>query len=81
VYILHSAEHDRYYVGYSDDPLRRLEFHNTVEKGFTSRYRPWALVYTREYATKTEALKAEAHIKRWKSKIVIKRLVSGELQL
>ncbi|MDI6765480.1 MAG: GIY-YIG nuclease family protein [Bacteroidota bacterium] len=41
VYILQSISHDRYYVGQSENPERRLEFHNSIEKGFTSRYRPW----------------------------------------
>ena len=48
VYILKSKKVEKFYIGYSSNPLRRLEFHNSVEKGFTSRYSPWELVYQKE---------------------------------
>ncbi|WP_246046625.1 GIY-YIG nuclease family protein [Chlorobaculum thiosulfatiphilum] len=37
LYILKSAVVARYYVGISTNPHRRLEYHNSVAKGFTSR--------------------------------------------
>jgi putative endonuclease len=41
VYILFSEEHDKYYVGQTDDLERRLLEHNELsENSFTSRYRP-----------------------------------------
>jgi putative endonuclease len=81
VYILKSKSVDKYYVGSSSNPERRLHFHNTIEKGFTSRYRPWELVYTLEFTTKKEAQAAERKIKAWKSKVRIKKLVSGEIEI
>ena len=78
VYILHSESADKYYVGMSSDPVRRTEFHNSTEKGFTSRYRPWRLVYRRELATKKEAMAVERLIKARKRKQFIADLVAGK---
>lgn len=81
VYILQSEENDRYYVGRSQNPERRLEHHNTTSTGFTSRYRPWELVFTQEFATKEEAVEAEQLIKSWKSKKMTRYVVDGKIQL
>ena len=68
VYILQSEENDRYYVGRSKNPERRLEHHNTTSTGFTARYRPWDLVFKEEFPTKDKAIAAEQLIKGWKSR-------------
>ncbi len=81
LYILHSKNYDKYYVGISNNPQRRLHFHNTVEKGFTSRYRPWEIVYIKEFSDKKSAMQAEKKIKNWKSKKLIQRLVLGEITI
>ena len=81
LYILKSEVADRYYVGVSSNPQRRLEYHNGFEKGFTSRYRPWAIVFTRKYPSKAQALVAETTVKAWKSRKMIERLIAGEAVL
>ena len=81
VYILHSEEFDRYYVGQSDNPERRLEFHNSIERGFTARYKPWKIVYKKECETREEAIRLENSIKAWKSKRKIKKLVDNEIMI
>jgi putative endonuclease len=81
VYILKSLSADKYYIGSSSDPERRLIYHNTIEKGFTSRYRPWDIVYRKEYSNKSEALSAERKIKSWKSKKKVKKLIRGEIDI
>ena len=81
LYILYSKNYDRYYVGISNNPQRRLHFHNTVEKGFTSRYRPWEIVYAKEFSDKKSAMHAEKKIKNWKSKKLIRQLVLGEISI
>ena len=78
VYILKSQKNDKYYIGSSENPERRLHYHNTIEKGFTSRYRPWEIVYKNEYETKEQARITERKIKSWKSRKMIERLISGE---
>ena len=81
VYILKSLSAAKYYVGSSENPNRRLEFHNTIEKGFTSRYRPWEIVFNQEFSSKSEALRVEKKIKNWKSRKMIEKLVGGEIKI
>ena len=38
LFILKSMSSEKYYTGVSENVDRRLLFHNTTEKGFTSRY-------------------------------------------
>ena len=78
VYILYSDSGDVYYKGSSVDPEVRLIHHNTTEKGYTSRYRPWRLVFKKEYATKAEAQAAERKLKGMKSRSTIERIIKGE---
>jgi predicted GIY-YIG superfamily endonuclease len=64
VYLLRCAD-GTLYCGWSTDPERRLCQH---QAGTASRYtrtrRPVKLVYTREFATRSEAMKEEVRIKR-----------------
>jgi predicted GIY-YIG superfamily endonuclease len=81
LYILKSKRFERYYTGISKDVVKRLEFHNTKEKGFTSRYRPWELVYFKEYENKSDAMKSERIVKSWKSKVMIEKLIKNEIDI
>ena len=81
LYILKSKTVDKNYIGISANPANRLEYHNTIEKGFTSRYRPWKIIFVKEYPTKEEAHKAETKLKSWKSKIMLDRFINGELEI
>jgi putative endonuclease len=63
VYILHSAKIDRFYVGYTNDIVRRLSEHNRSKGKFTDRGIPWRLVYSEIFESKDEATKREAFIK------------------
>ena len=81
LYILKSLKSDKYYTGISNNPERRLEFHNTVEKGFTSRYRPWKIVFTKVYLDKLSASKAEKKIKSWKSRKMIELVINGKIEI
>jgi len=65
----------------SQNPANRLINHNTIEKGFTSRYHPWEIVYTTEYEIKEQAHLAELKVKNWKSKKMILKLIKGEITL
>ena len=78
LYILHSESADRFYTGTSPDLERRLKFHNGLGRGFTARYRPWKIVFTKEYPSRQHALAAEKKVKGWKSKLMIRRLIAGE---
>jgi len=81
LYILKSEKNGRYYTGISQNPQIRLEYHNSIEKGFTSRYRPWNIVFAKEFDSKKEAMLIEKKIKNWKSKKMIQKILSGEIKL
>ena len=81
LYILQSQVNQKFYAGSSEDPRRRLGYHNTIEKGFTARYRPWKLVFVKEFPSKSLAQEAERKVKSWKSRLMIERLIKGEFTL
>jgi putative endonuclease len=81
LYILKSTVKDTYYIGSSDDPKRRLPYHNAESKGYTQRYRPWTLAYTHPFDTKQQALQAEQVVKKWKSKKMIRLLIEGKIDI
>ena len=76
-YIIYSSKSDRYYIGSSSDPKSRLERHNAGVTKSTKPYRPWKIVYTEEFKSKTEALKRENEIKRMKSRQYLEKLIGG----
>ena len=76
IYILYSSVSDVYYVGYSDDPVRRLTEHNTKPfNTYTSKHRPWILKAYFLCRSKSDAIRMERFIKKQKSRHLIKRLV------
>jgi putative endonuclease len=79
VYILYSQSADRFYVGQSEDPHRRLTEHNSTEqKTYTSKYRPWELAALFQCGmSRSEAMKIERFIKKQKSRTFIQNLVTG----
>jgi len=81
LYILKSETADKYYTGISQNPVKRLEYHNTFEKGFTSRYRPWKIVFIKEYFSKEEAMMIEKRIKGWKNKSMIQKIINYEIDI
>ena len=55
------------YCGYTDDPQSRFEKHKagTAAK-YTRAHKPLRMVYLKEFATKSEAMKEECRIKKLK---------------
>jgi len=80
IYILFSQEYDKYYVGYSSDPWRRLVEHNTKPfNTYTSKYRPWIISAVFSCGDKeNEAIKIERFIKKQKSRTILLQLVNPE---
>lgn len=81
LYILKSRTSDKYYIGVSQNPPVKLHYHNNLEKGFTSRYRPWEIVFTKEFPDRQQAQMIEKKIKSWKSRIMVEKIISGELEI
>lgn len=55
-----------FYIGISTDTYKRLRQHNgEISKGakYTENHRPWTLIYTETYDTRSEACKREYELK------------------
>ncbi|MFL5739270.1 MAG: GIY-YIG nuclease family protein [Flavisolibacter sp.] len=77
IYILYSCSADKYYVGYSADPWKRVQEHNSVKHPtFTSKYRPWTLRAVFKISqNESDALRLERILKRQHSKKLLERLI------
>ncbi len=76
VYVLHSKLFDKIYIGYSSNLLERLKSHNELgTKGWTIKFRPWILIHTETYDSKTIALKREKELKSFRGREYIKNVL------
>ena len=76
VYILHSESINKFYIGYSQNPTKRLEFHNSrINNIWSKRGQPWDLVIIFPFSSKTDALRAEIFIKKQKSTLYIREII------
>ncbi len=75
VYVLFSEKSGKHYTGYSSNIDARLESHNRLGHGWTAKYRPWKLIYTKEFETKQEAISYEKWLKTGVGRDFIKRLL------
>jgi putative endonuclease len=76
VYILQSEQDGSYYIGYSEDPEKRIEDHNSGRARYTRHKIPWKLVYQEKFNTKTEALKRERFLKKQRNREFYFKLIS-----
>jgi putative endonuclease len=63
VYILYSVIAKKHYTGFTSNLDQRLLSHNELGKGWTAKYRPWQLIFTKEFETKKEAMDYEKCLK------------------
>lgn len=75
LYILFSEKLNKYYVGYTANIQDRLYKHNNKHHGFSNSVNDWILKYSEEYQSKSEAMKREKEIKKWKSRVKIEKLI------
>ena len=78
VYILYSKKLNRYYVGATGDLAARMESHLWMHKGFTSKAKDWELKHSEAFVDKSEAFAREKQIKKWKSRIMIEKLINTD---
>ena len=75
VYILFPKKHNKHYTGFTSDLKQRLQSHNIYGKDWTARYRPWALIFTKEFSSKNEAMVYEKWLKTGVGRDFIKTLL------
>ncbi|MGY5846431.1 GIY-YIG nuclease family protein [Salegentibacter sp. HM20] len=77
IYILYSKSLDRYYIGSSHNVEIRFVKHLQSKKGFTSKAKDWAIVYSENFTSRTLAVRRELQIKKWKSRVMIEKLIAA----
>ena len=74
VYILFSETYQKHYTGFSSNLEQRLISHNFLGNDWTAKYRPWKLIFTKEFENKTDAMKYEKWLKSGMGRDFIKTL-------
>ena len=63
-YILYSNKLKKFYIGQTEDLNRRLEEHNRGKTPFLAAGIPWALIFSKESVSRSEAMRLEKQIKK-----------------
>ena len=81
LYILQSLTNHRYYIGSTSNLKLRIEQHNNGESRYTRLTKPFELVFSKEYSSRTSAYKAEYWLKQQKDKKLIEQIIKdGEFK-
>jgi putative endonuclease len=75
VYILQSFSTCKFYIGHCDHLIERFYEHEAGYSAATRGRGPWWMPYFEVFATRGEAMKREAQLKRMKSHARIKSLI------
>ncbi len=75
VYVLQSLKDKGYYIGYTQDIKKRLESHNRGANKATKARTPFKIIYSECFEHKTNALKREIQLKKYKGGNALKKLV------
>ena len=80
VYVLHSAECDKIYIGFTSDLAARIKSHNSLAtKGWTKKFRPWTVVHTEVFDSKDEAMRREKGLKSAQGREFIRRKILKQI--
>jgi putative endonuclease len=63
VYILYSENHDKYYIGQTNNIEERLKRHNAGSEKATRPYLPWKMIWSTEKISRSEAMLLEKKLK------------------
>lgn len=77
VYIIQSLKNNRYYIGSTNDYIRRLKEHNYGKSNYTKLTTPFKLVYLEKFLTLKEARQRELELKKLKSRKYINWLIKN----
>ncbi|WP_167606240.1 GIY-YIG nuclease family protein [Maribellus sediminis] len=78
VYILQSEKDSSFYIGYTSDLDQRLQKHNSGSTRYSSRKRPWKLVYVEDFLDKSEAIRRERFLKKQRNRSFYQRLIDAK---
>ncbi|MBI2065620.1 MAG: GIY-YIG nuclease family protein [Candidatus Zambryskibacteria bacterium] len=79
VYILKSDKHGKYYIGSTDDVIRRIGEHNYGKVFSTRNGRPWKLSTFIECSNLSEAKSSEYRLKSYKRKDILNKVINDRI--
>ena len=77
LYILQSEKTGRFYTGSTGNVERRVQEHNSGQTKSTRTGSPWTLIYSEPFESRSEAVRMEREIKRWKSAVMIRQYIEN----
>jgi putative endonuclease len=77
IYILRSLVNSRYYIGSTDNILRRIDEHNNGKSIYTRLTKPFELVFSQNFATLSEARSIEYRLKKMKRRDILERIIEN----
>jgi putative endonuclease len=72
-YILKSSINNFIYVGSTEDIENRLIRHNSGKVKSTKAYKPWKLMESRNFSTRSDAMKEELFLKTGQQKELLRK--------
>jgi putative endonuclease len=77
VYVLYSEKFHRTYVGQTNDIDERIKRHNKGLVNSTKPFKPWNVIYTEKYQTRSDAMRREKWLKSGKGRAFVKNLIAS----
>ncbi len=74
VYVLYSDTAKKHYTGFTGNLIERLKSHNELGDEWTARYRPWRLIFQKDFEAKLDAMNYEQWLKKGQGRAFIKTL-------
>lgn len=62
VYVIEN-NYGKLYIGQTSNLEKRILEHNGMGDGYTSKFRPWKLIHTESFNSRSEAMKRERYLK------------------
>lgn len=80
VYVIKSLKNNTIYVGYTENLKKRIVDHNSGNGGdYTSRNRPYKLIFYEAFSNKTDAIKDEKFFKTGYGREVLQEKIKNSL--
>jgi putative endonuclease len=74
-YILQSTTSNKFYIGQTNNLDDRLFRHNSNQNLATKNKGPWQFIFTKQFATRSEAMALERKLKSFKSSIFLQKWI------
>lgn len=80
VYVLHNSSKNFIYIGYTEDLVKRVEFHNSGNVKSTRSYLPLKLIFYEAYIAKSDAKRREKYLKTNRGKTTLTTMLKDYLE-